>query len=737
MLRLHTLKTSPHSAFIRTIIAGLRCLFLTVPLAAQHTNRLSLEESTDLKNWQNVPVTAGMIDANGNLLLPSATPERFYRMKVESLIPAGITTQPAATSITSGQAATLTVSASGSEPFTYQWYEGSVGTTTRQVGTNSPSFTTPALTIPTSYWVRVSNPLNYMNSSAATVKVTGGEDAEFFLRAGVSDPRAREDISEFIAGAKSLGIWEKLVYVPCLSTHGGLHQMGGAYQRTGAPWTAVNCTVDAEGVRIVKADTSNHLLTAQKVDTRITPMAFGTMSSQLVTPNAVIPQFYSAMLEGSSSTWYDRWLMGMEWTSSDGALNMRARHGILPLPNHFFPTKGILNNYANSHMFAISSNGTANYECAIDHTLSRFTHTSAISYDGSKALRFYPPVQQNGGAGLIQGAFLYYGNFADLGFDVWRKLNPLINQTLLSGRSSHGYGRYILSGQSNASGSLAAYIQKYMGGYSSGQYAIYNTGHGGEPIDTWIGQPGNNSRTATYNGTLWSSGAIAPENGWQQTDIPYGKKTDCLIWFQGENDTGTLSSALAYREQLATLIRYIRADCGNPNLQVVVVQIDYEHNLRCANQPGFTSNLSLSGFGQALSALNGTYTIKPLTANHDPYEWRNGAYLLVERANRWCFVDTATDFVIASAQQTALPHPAMVTNWVNHANAAITPTVSAGTRTENIERVRYAQRQIIHDLPNVYTFDSRTYSRAEDYVHLISSIPLFAQNLSAYLESIR
>ena len=53
----------------------------------------------------------------------------------------------------------------------YQWYEGASGTTTTPVGTNSPTFTTPALTATKSYWVRVSNECGNVASNAATVTV--------------------------------------------------------------------------------------------------------------------------------------------------------------------------------------------------------------------------------------------------------------------------------------------------------------------------------------------------------------------------------------------------------------------------------------------------------------------------------------------------------------------------------------------------------------------------------------
>ena len=89
--------------------------------------------------------------------------------------PPGFATQPASKTIATGSATTLTVTASGSGPFSYQWYEGTSGTTTTPVGTNDSSYTTPALTANKSYWVRVTSTCNgsaSVNSNTATITMT-------------------------------------------------------------------------------------------------------------------------------------------------------------------------------------------------------------------------------------------------------------------------------------------------------------------------------------------------------------------------------------------------------------------------------------------------------------------------------------------------------------------------------------------------------------------------------------
>lgn len=82
-----------------------------------------------------------------------------------------ITTQPASTSVEPGGTATLTVVATGAAPLSYQWYEGGSPSTAFPVGTDASSFTTPALSASTAYWVRVTNSLGSRDSGTATITV--------------------------------------------------------------------------------------------------------------------------------------------------------------------------------------------------------------------------------------------------------------------------------------------------------------------------------------------------------------------------------------------------------------------------------------------------------------------------------------------------------------------------------------------------------------------------------------
>lgn len=79
-----------------------------------------------------------------------------------------IISQPTPQTISSGATATLSVLAGGSQPLIYQWFQGST-----VVGTNSPSFTTPALTQAASYFVRVTNACGSATSNTVAVSIAG------------------------------------------------------------------------------------------------------------------------------------------------------------------------------------------------------------------------------------------------------------------------------------------------------------------------------------------------------------------------------------------------------------------------------------------------------------------------------------------------------------------------------------------------------------------------------------
>lgn len=108
--------------------------------------------------------------------------------------PAAIATQPESTSIFIGNTATLSVTATGTGPLTYQWYQVSIDTTTTPVGTNSAFFTTPALFETTSYWVKVTNAANTSGTNSDTATVTVTEPTDPAISTTSTLPPARTNI---------------------------------------------------------------------------------------------------------------------------------------------------------------------------------------------------------------------------------------------------------------------------------------------------------------------------------------------------------------------------------------------------------------------------------------------------------------------------------------------------------------------------------------------------------------
>jgi len=88
-----------------------------------------------------------------------------------------IASEPESATVANGASVTLTVTATGTEPLTYQWYYGTTGDTSQPVaGATASTYTTPALTATASYWVRVTNDCGSADSATATLTVSGGGD---------------------------------------------------------------------------------------------------------------------------------------------------------------------------------------------------------------------------------------------------------------------------------------------------------------------------------------------------------------------------------------------------------------------------------------------------------------------------------------------------------------------------------------------------------------------------------
>ncbi|HXA20580.1 MAG TPA: hypothetical protein VN380_26610 [Thermoanaerobaculia bacterium] len=83
--------------------------------------------------------------------------------------------QPKSSAVSPGRPALLSAKASGSGPFSYQWFTGSSGLVNFPLaGGTTPNFTTSAINDTSSYWVRVTNPCGSADSQTATITVSPG-----------------------------------------------------------------------------------------------------------------------------------------------------------------------------------------------------------------------------------------------------------------------------------------------------------------------------------------------------------------------------------------------------------------------------------------------------------------------------------------------------------------------------------------------------------------------------------
>ena len=89
-----------------------------------------------------------------------------------------LNSQPGSATVASAGSATLSVGVDQADgPFSYQWYEGTSGDTGAPIsGATQSTYTTPALSTTTSYWVAVTNAAGTTNSDTATVTVQAPGD---------------------------------------------------------------------------------------------------------------------------------------------------------------------------------------------------------------------------------------------------------------------------------------------------------------------------------------------------------------------------------------------------------------------------------------------------------------------------------------------------------------------------------------------------------------------------------
>ncbi len=138
-------------------------------------------------------------------------------------VAASITAQPQNQTIQSGQTATLAVSATGSAPIHYQWYQGGSGDRTQPVGSDANTFTTPPLTSTTSYWVLVNNSCGGQVSGAATITVGPASEIELWVPvashvSGLNQSQWRSDLALLNTGSVTANVQLKFFGSSVVST---------------------------------------------------------------------------------------------------------------------------------------------------------------------------------------------------------------------------------------------------------------------------------------------------------------------------------------------------------------------------------------------------------------------------------------------------------------------------------------------------------------------------------------
>ena len=534
--------------------------------------------------------------------------------------------------------------------------------------------------------------------------------ADYFIRAGVTDSEAKTRVNGFVKGLKSLGLWNNLVYVPCHSDMGGLHQLGGAVQRTNTPWTlSGDYALSSDGIT-----GTGYTPATNQVANRLNPQQALTTAGVAATPTYVgliVSQDYSDT--ASQSVSYIRSGSSVYNYSNFGTFTSTGSYGttIAGINSYncyrvTYSQPPIYRERNRPWMGAVWLRGNSNQarnmlNSLYDSGVTTNTYDHAV-YSAKFAISNGAPL---GSPGKIHGVFYAYCDPDVIGGRAsWQRLWALINSTLFSHKRTGGFLRVQIGGQSNASASLAAYLNRdNLCANDTRCSEVWQNNQGGQPITWWVGA-GTPARTAGYGTTIYDgSGTSTLEQGRPLNGIGLWRET--YVWIQGESDSETRDLVNNYAARLTALMGFIRADAANPSMRFIIGKIGYHYNYRSDTTIGnFTASAATGG----AAVLNGDWAISAMATATENYVWTKSGYQLLRQNSRWEFVRNA-DSVVMLASTTDAEHPALV-QW----GGAIT---IGDSRTGRIEEIRKIQQEVadadpLADAINMKDFEYNNADRA-------------------------
>ena len=255
--------------------------------------------------------------------------------------PAVIIQPLASQTISRGATATLTVTAAAYPAPTYQWYQGESGNTLKPVaGATSASFTTPALTFSTSYWVRATNSQGMADSNTASISVTippstNANLTNLVLGAGTLSPAFDPLISTY--SAKVPSAIAAMTVTPTEAAAGATLRVNGSVVTSGTASGPISLTEGANIITtVVTAEDGVSTKTYMVSVTRALPVLVTTEAAEVngsatavlkgtVNPHGVATVFF----EYGTTTAYGETTEGEE-VSGDLVTNFQANLSGLP-----------------------------------------------------------------------------------------------------------------------------------------------------------------------------------------------------------------------------------------------------------------------------------------------------------------------------------------------------------------------------------------------------------------------